>query len=205
VQKPGPYQREQQQRHQQPGAGGRDGTNGGDASRGTGGPDRLPALRQRLQVLHDLLEYFDVGQDRQQLGRPPRHAVVTPVLAGAALVQMAGQGQPGGCRQHDGVPPAVLLLIAVTVSVSQQVPQFPAPGGPAAKQVQRQVRIGERGDLKGAQYRLPVLATQSANLGDGGPEFRGRVAAVQAPDDEQLVHPLPGFGQRGHDLLQPAP
>jgi len=67
------------------------------------------------------------------------------------------------------VTPAVRLGIAVTVSVSQEVPQFPAPGSRAAKHVERQIRIRERGDLEGAQYRLPVLTTQSPDLGNHGP------------------------------------
>ena len=55
------------------------------------------------------------------------------------------------------------------MSVSQEVPQFPAPGSRAAKHVERQIRIRERGDLEGAQYRLPVLTTQSPDLGNHGP------------------------------------
>jgi hypothetical protein len=61
------------------------------------------------------------------------------------------------------------MRIAVMASVSQEVPQFPAPTSPAAKQVQGQIRIRERGDLEGAHCRLPVLTTQSPNLGNGGP------------------------------------
>jgi hypothetical protein len=66
------------------------------------------------------------------------------------------------------VTPTVLVRIAVRASISQQVPQFRAPGNPAAKPVQGHVRIRERRQLEGAEYRLPVLATQSPNLGNGG-------------------------------------
>jgi hypothetical protein len=166
----------------------------------------LPELRHRLQVLHDLLVQFGVGQDRQQIGRPPRHAVVTPVLAGTALAQVAGQGQPHGGGQHRRTAPAVLSRIAVVAaSVSQHLSQFPAPGRPDAGWVRRGFRGGEDGDLESPQDGLPVLATQSPNLGNGRPEFQCRVPAVQAPRHEQVAHPLPGFWQRGHDALQPLP
>ena len=167
----------------------------------------LPELRYRLQVLHDLLMQFGVGQDREQLGRPARHAVVTPVLAGTALAQVAGQGQPQGSGQRYRAAPTVLLRIAIVAAsiISQHLSQFPAPGSPDAGWVHGRFRGGEGGDLEGAQDGLPVLATQSPDLGNGRPELKGRVPAVQAPRHEQVVHPLPGFWQRGHDALQPLP
>jgi len=54
------------------------------------------------------------------------------------------------------------------LSGSKYLPQFRAPGGLAPRLVQRCVRGRERGDLEGAQYRLPVLATQSSDLGNAG-------------------------------------
>jgi hypothetical protein len=161
----------------------------------------LPEPRRRRQVFHDLLVQLGVGQDRQQLGRPPRHAVVAPVLAGTALAQVAGQGQPQGSRQHYRVAPTVLMRIAVAARISQHLPQFPAPGTPDAGWAHGGFGGGEGGDLEGAHDGLPVLAAQSPNLGNGRPEFQGRVPAVQAPHHEQVVHPLPGFWQRGHDAL----
>ena len=52
---------------------------------------------------------------------------------------------------------------------------------------------------------MPVLATQAPNFGNGRREFQGRVPAVQTPRHEQVVHPPPGFWQRGHDAVQPLP
>jgi hypothetical protein len=118
---------------------------------------------------------------------------------------MVRQAQPRSCRQHDGVTPAVLTRIAVAVSTGQYVPQFRAPSRAAAKRIQGQIRIRERGDLEAAQYRLPVLTTQAPDLGNGGTQFHCRDPAVQASCHEQVVHPLPGFRQRGHDALQPIP
>ena len=62
---------------------------------------------------------------------------------------------------------------------------------------------GERGDLEGAQDGLLVLAPQAPNLGRRRAQFQGRAPAVQTARYEQLVHLLPGLGQRGHDLLEP--
>jgi len=166
----------------------------------------LPELRHRLQVLPDLFVQFGVGQDRQQLWRPPRHAVVTPILAGTALAQVAGQGQPQGSGQHYRVAPTVLMRISiVAASIRQHLPQLPAPGSPDAGWVHGGCRGAEDGDLEGAQDGLPVLAPQAPNLGHGRPEFQCRVPAVQAPRHEQVVHPLPRLWQRGHDALQPLP
>jgi hypothetical protein len=213
AQNPGPHEREQQQCRDQPCPhrdGGpadddlRGGAGRGDASMGTGHGPGLPEPRCRRQVLHDLLAQLGVGQDRQQLGRPPRHAVVAPALAGTALAQVAGQGQPQGSRQHYRVALTALMRIAVVAArISQHLPQFPAPGSPDAGWVLG--GFGEGGDLKGAHEGLPVLATQSPDLGHGRPEFQCRVPAVQAPGHEQVVHPLTGFRQRGHDALQPLP
>jgi hypothetical protein len=86
---------------------------------GTGCGAGLPELRRRLRVLHDLLGRFVPGQDRQQLRRPPCHAIVSPALAGSALAQVAGKGQPHGSRQHHEVTPAALVPVAVVLSVSQ--------------------------------------------------------------------------------------
>jgi hypothetical protein len=98
-----------------------------------------------------------------------------------------------------------MRIAIVAASISQHPSQFPAPGSLDAGWVHGGFRGGEGGDLEGAQDGLPVLATQSPNLGNGRPEFQCRVPAVQAPRHEQVVHPLPGFWQRGHDALQPRP
>ena len=95
-------------------------------------------------------------------------------------------------------------IAVVAASISQRLPQFPAPGSPGAGWIDGGFG-GEGGHLEGAQDGLPVLDPQSPNLGNGRPEFPGRVPAVQAPGHEQVVHPLPGFRQRGHDALQPLP
>jgi hypothetical protein len=89
-------------------------------------------------------------------------------------------------------------------SISQRLPQFPAPGSPGGGRINGGFG-GEGGDLEGAQDGLPVLAPQAPNLGHGRPEFPGRVPAVQSPGHEQVVHPLPGFRQGCHDALQPLP
>jgi hypothetical protein len=125
-------------------------------------------LRRRVQVLHDLLVQFGAGQDRQQPRRPPRRVIVTPALAGAALAQVPCHGQPKGSRQHHDVSPAALLRIAVMLSISQYLPQFPAPGSVTTRHAQGSFRGRERGDLESAQYRLPVLAAQPPNLGNVG-------------------------------------
>jgi hypothetical protein len=144
----------------------------------------LPGLRHRLHVLHDLLMKLGVGQDREQFGCPPRHAVVTPVLARTALAQVTGQGQPQGSGQHDRGAPTILMGIAiVAASVSQRLPQVPAPGSPGAGWINGGFG-GEGGDLEGAQDGLPVLAAQSPNPVSGRREFQGRVPAVQAPRHE---------------------
>jgi hypothetical protein len=121
-----------------------------------------------VQVLHDLLGQFSAGQDRQQLRRPPRHAVVAPALTGAALAQVPCHGQPKGGRQHHDVPPAAFLQVAVALAISQYPPQFPAPGSVSAWRVQGTFPGRERGDLESAQYRLPVLAAQPPDLGNVG-------------------------------------
>jgi len=127
----------------------------------------LRGLRRRVQDLHDLVVQFGAGQDRQQLRCPPRHAVVTPVLAGAAQAHVACHGQPQGSRQHHRVTPNALLRVAVTRSVSQYLPQFTAFRSLATQRVQGCFRR-ERGDLESAQYRLPVLAPQPPDPGNVG-------------------------------------
>jgi hypothetical protein len=128
-----------------------------------------PQLRHRVDALHGVLASFGVGQDRQQPGRPPRHAIVTPVLAGTALAQVAGHGQPEGSRQHRGVQPTARLLIAsAMLGISQYPPQFPAPESLDVRQAPVSFRGGERGDLERAQYGLLVLAPQAPNVGDRG-------------------------------------
>jgi hypothetical protein len=215
AQDPGPHERDQQQRRKHPCPRRRDGgpadddlrggAGRGDASMGTWRGAGLPGLRHRLHVLHDLLMKLGVGQDREQFGCPPRHTVVTPVLAGTALAQVTGQGQPQGSGQHNRGAPTILTRIAiVAASISQHLPQFPAPGSPGAGWINGGFG-GEGGDLEGAQDGLPVLATQSTNPGDGRPELQGCVPAVQASRHEQVVHPLPRFWQRGDDALQPLP
>jgi hypothetical protein len=114
-------------------------------------------LRHEAQVFHDLLAQFGAGQDRQQLRLPPRHAVVTLLLAGDALTQVACHGQPKGSGQHRAGSPPALSRIAVMRSVGQYLPQFPAPGGLTAR-IRGSFRR-ERGDLESAQDRLPVLVT----------------------------------------------
>ena len=64
--------------------------------------------------------------------------------------------------------PAARMRIAVMLSISQCLPQFPAPGTLAPRLVRGSFRGRERGDLEGAQYRLPVLATQPPDLGNAG-------------------------------------
>ena len=54
------------------------------------------------------------------------------------------------------------------LSISQYLPQFPAPGSLPPRLVRGSFRGRERGDLEGAQYCPPVLATQSPNLGNAG-------------------------------------
>jgi hypothetical protein len=98
-----------------------------------------------------------------------------------------------------------MRIAIVVLCISQQLPQFPAPGSADAGRVHGSFGGGEGGDLEGAQDGLPVLAAQSPNLGNRRPEFQGRVPAVQAPRHEQVVHPLTGFRQRGHDTVQPLP
>lgn len=171
---------------------------------GAGGADGPRELQQRVQVLHDLLVQFDPGQNRQQLRTPRRGAFAPPALAGTALAQVPRHGQPEGGRQHHDGPANPLVRIAVRLGVSQYLPQFPAPGS-AARCVQGRLGGGERGNLDGAQYRLPVLAAQPPNLGDVSAKFQCRLLAVQATRHEQVEEPLPGFGQRGHDLPKPVP
>jgi hypothetical protein len=125
-------------------------------------------FRHRAQGLHDLLVQFGAGQHRQQLRRPPARAIVPPVLAGTALAQVPCHGHPKGGRQHRDVSPAALLPTAVTLSISQYLPQFPAPGSVTTRRVQVSFGGRERGDLESAQYRLPVLAAQPPDLGNAG-------------------------------------
>jgi hypothetical protein len=124
-------------------------------------------LRHRVQVLRDLLAQFGAGQNRQQLRTPHRRAIVTPALAGAALAQVPGHGQPKGSGQHHDVTPSPLLLVVVLLSISQYLPQFPAPGRITLR-VQGSLGGGERGDLESPQYRLPVFAAQPPNFGNAG-------------------------------------
>jgi len=174
VKQPGPHEREQQQCRQQPCARRRggpaddDGTSGGVASTGTGRGAGRPGLRHRLRVRRDLLVPFGLGQDRQQLRRPPCHAIVTSALADCALAQVAGKGQPHGSRQHYKVTPAELVRTAVVLGLSQYLPQLPALRSVAPRLVRGSFRGGERGDLEGAQDRVPVLAAQPLNLGHAG-------------------------------------
>jgi hypothetical protein len=106
--------------------------------------------RHRVRVLHDFLGQFGGGQDRQQPRRPPRHAIVAPALAGAALAQVACHGQSKGSRQHHDVSPTAPLPIAIVLSISQYLPQFPAPGSITAWRVQGSFRGRERRDLESA-------------------------------------------------------
>ena len=212
MQEPRPHEREQQQRRKQSGPRRRGGLAGngrpGGANRSEAPvrPERIPGpreLRQRAQALHDLLVQFGAGQHRQQLRPPPARAVVTPALAGTALAQVPGHGHPKGNRQYRSGSTAALLPVAVPLSFSQYLPQFPAPGSATTWRVQGSFRGRERGDLESAQYRLPVLAAQPPDLGNAGAQFQCCVPAVQAPCDEQVEEPLPGFGQRSYDLLKP--
>jgi hypothetical protein len=163
------------------------------------------ALRHRSQILDDLLVQFGARQDRQKLPRPPRHAIVAPVVAGVAVADVGRHGQPQVSGQHDAVPPGNLVHAAVTASVREYLPQLPAPGGLTARPVLVGFRGRERGDLESAQYRLAVLTAQPPGDGGVGAQLPSGVPAVQRPSYEQVVHLLPGFGQRRHDLFQPAP
>jgi hypothetical protein len=162
-------------------------------------------LRLRVQVLHDLLVQFGAGQDRQQLRRPLRRAIVRPAMADGALAQMTCHGQPQGRRQHQEVSATALLRIAVTLSISQYLPQLTAPGSITTGRVQGGFRGREQGDLESAQYRLPVLAAEPPNLGNAGAKFQCCLPAVQATRHEQVEEPLPGFRQSGDDLIKPVP
>ena len=205
-----------QQHHKQSGAARRCDTLGEDrlADAGTGGAcvDDSTATGQatgafravgsrrlgdRTQILDDLLVQFGARHDRENLRRPPRHTVVSPVPAGVALAHVARHGQPQLRRQYQ--------VVATALSVREYLPQLPAPGSLAAKRVRVGFRGRERGYLESAQYRLAVLASQPPGVVDVRAQFCGRVSAVQSLSCEQVVHLLPGFGQRGHDLLQPAP
>jgi len=66
------------------------------------------------------------------------------------------------------VTPAALVRTAVALSISQYLPQLPASGSLAPRLAQGRFRGRERSDLEGAQYRVPVLATQPLNLGHAG-------------------------------------
>jgi hypothetical protein len=130
------------------------------------------------RVLHDLLGQLGVGQDGQQLRRPPRHEIVAPVAAGFALAYVAGHGQSQGGRQHHVVTSNALRRTAVALSSSEYLPEFPAPGSLITQPVRARFR-GERGDLEGAQYRLPVLAAQPSDVGDVAAQFPRRAPAIQ--------------------------
>ncbi len=155
--------------------------------------------------MNDVLVQLGSCEDRQKLRRPLRHAVGTPLTAVFALPGVAGHGQPQVNGQHHVVPPDALVRTAVVLSVSQHLPQFPAPGCLVTKRVDRGFRGRERGDLESAQYRLPVISAQPPSLGGVGAEFHRGVPAVQSPPHEQVIHLLPRFRQREDDLLQPAP
>lgn len=142
---------------------------------------------------------FCAGQDRQQLWCPPRHEIVAPRLAGAAQAHVAGHDQPQGSGQHQPVTANALRRNGVTHTVSHNLPQFLAPGGRACQRIPGGLRGHERVDLEGAQHRLSVLNAQPANPGNVGAQLSRRAAAVQAACYQQLVQPLPRFGQRGHD------
>lgn len=220
VQKPWPYESEQQKCRKQPGAqhhgcttgdDRRGGPNEGGAFSGTApgrGPTDMCAspgpggLRQMARVLHDLLGQFGLGQDGQQLGCPSRHEIVTAVPAGSALAYVACQGQPQWSRQHHAVAPNALISTAIALSGSDYLPEFPAPGSLVTQPVLARFR-SERGDLESAKYRLPVLAAQPWNLGDLGAQLPRRAPAIQTSFYEQLIMQLPGLGQRGHHLVQP--
>ena len=159
--------------------------------------------RRPVRALHDLLVQLGAGQDRQDLGRPPGQVIVTPGLAGAALAQVPYHGQPKGSGQHRDLRRGAVGRIAVAVSVGQQLPQVPASEIIPAWLVTAVFHDRERGDLEGAQYRLPVLAPQPPDLGYVAAEFPCRAPAVQAARHEQVEEPLPGFWQRGRDLLEP--
>jgi hypothetical protein len=60
------------------------------------------------------------------------------------------------------------MRIPVPLSSRHYLPQFRTPRGRAALLVLGSFRDRERGDLEGAQYRCPVLATQPSNLGNAG-------------------------------------
>jgi hypothetical protein len=201
VQKPWPYEPEQQKCREQPGPR-RHGSTPGDDRRGgpdgggafagtgpTGGPtDRCASagprgLRQMARVLHDLLGQFGLGQDGQQLGCPLCHEIVTPGAAGFALAYVACHGQPQGSRQHHTVTRNALTRTAVALSISAYLPEFPAPGSLITQPVWARFR-SERGDLESAQYRLPVLAAQPSNLGGVDAQFPCRVPAIQTPSHE---------------------
>jgi hypothetical protein len=170
VQESRPHEREQQQCGKQSGPRRRGGLAGNGRPGTSTGLGRFPGpreFRHRAQVLRDLLVQFGAGQYRQQLRRPLARAVVTPALAGAALAQVPCHGHPKGNRQHRGVPPP-LLPVGVPLSISQYLPQFPAPGSVTARRAQGGFRGRERGDLESAQYRLPVLAAQPLDLGNAG-------------------------------------
>jgi hypothetical protein len=60
------------------------------------------------------------------------------------------------------------MRIAVLLTSSHHLPQFAAPRSLVPRLVRGSFRGRERGDLEGAQYRLPVLAAHSPNLGNSG-------------------------------------
>ena len=84
------------------------------------------------------------------------------------MAHVAGQDHPQVSRQHHKVTAAAPVLIAVMLSGSHYLPDFPASRRLAPRLVVGALRRRERGDLEGAQYRLPVLVTQPSNLGNAG-------------------------------------
>jgi hypothetical protein len=217
------HEAEHQQYRKQPGSR-HDSTRGESrlaGANGDGGPVRTatatePAVgrcqgagprdfRHRSQILDDLLVQFGARQDRQDVPCPLRHAVGTPAKARVALTHVARHGQPQVGRQHRAVPPNTLVHTAVTLSISQYLPQFRAPGSLATQPVNGGFGGRERGDFESAEYRLAVLVAQPPGLGDVGAQLYRGVPAVKSRSDEQVVELLPGFWQRGDDLLHPAP
>jgi hypothetical protein len=169
---------------------------------------RCPAVRplvfgQRLQVLDDLLVQFGAHQDRQEVRCPLRGAIVTPVAAGVAVAHVGCHGQPQVSGQHQAVRLDALRHPPVTLGVKKQLPQFPAPEILAVHRGQGSRGGREGSDLESAQHGLAVLTAQPLSLGDAGAQFERGIPAVHGALHEQVVQLLPGFWQRGHDLLEP--
>jgi hypothetical protein len=118
---------------------------------------------------------------------------------------MARHAQPQVGGQHHILAPNTLAHTAVTLSISHELQDVPAPGSLATQRVRGSFSGRERGDLERPQYRFTVLTAQPTGFRGVGAQFPRGVPAVQSPSHEQVVHLLPGFGQRSHDLLQPVP